>query len=61
MPRKEQINWAKMLEEIEFEEGRQANGKRQKREDKLDAAREKQLRENRKREWTVFLQGGASL
>jgi hypothetical protein len=59
MPRKEQINWAKMLEEIEFEEGRQASGKRQVREDKLDAAREKQLGKNRKREWTVFLQGGA--
>jgi hypothetical protein len=31
MPRKEQINWVKMLEEIEFEEGRQASGKRQER------------------------------
>ncbi len=59
MSRKEQINWAKMLQEIEFEEGRQASGKRQEIEDKLDAAREKQLRENRTREWTVFLQDGA--
>jgi hypothetical protein len=32
---------------------------RGRREDKLDAAREKQSRKNRKREWTVFLQGGA--
>jgi hypothetical protein len=59
MPRKEDMNWAKRVEEIEFEDGRQASAKRRERGDKLDAAKEKQIRENRKKEWTVFWQGGA--
>ena len=54
MPRKENMNWAKRVQDIEFEEDRQASAKRREREDKLDAAKEKQIRENRKKEWTVF-------
>lgn len=59
MPRKEDMNWAKRVDEIEFEEGRQASAERREREDKLDAAKEEQIRDNRKKEWTVFWQGGA--
>lgn len=59
MSRKEDMNWAKRVGEIEFEESRQASAKRREREDKLDAAKEKQIRKNRKKERTVFWQGGA--
>lgn len=59
MPRREDMTWAKRVEEIEFEENRQASAKRREREDKLDAAKEKQIRENRKKERTVIWRGGA--
>jgi hypothetical protein len=59
MPRKGEMNWAKRVEEIEFEEGRQASAKRRESDDKRDAAKERQIRENRKRERTVFWRGGA--
>ncbi len=47
------------MQEIEFEEGRKESAKRKAREDKLDAAKEEQIRENRKNERTVVWQGGA--
>jgi hypothetical protein len=59
MPRKRKVNWARRVEEIEFEEDRQASAKRREREDRLDAAKEKQIRENRKKERTVIWRGGA--
>lgn len=55
----ERKTWAKRLDEIEFEESRQASAKRQEREGKLDAAKEEQIRKNRKNERTVIWQGGA--
>jgi hypothetical protein len=58
MPRKRKVNWARRVEEIEFEEDRQASAKRREREDRLDAAKEKQIRENRKKERTVIWRGG---
>jgi hypothetical protein len=59
MPHKEDMNWAKRVEEIEFEGGREASAKRRAREDKRDAAKERQIRKNREKEWAVFWQGGA--
>ena len=49
MPRKGEMNWAKRVEEIGFEEGRQASAKRWERVDKLDTAKDRQIRENRKK------------
>ena len=50
---------AKRLQEMEFEQTLQQRAKKQAREEKLEVAKEKQIRENRKNEWTVVWQGGA--
>ncbi len=52
-------NRAKKLHEIEFEQSREASSAREAREKKLAIAKDKQIRKNRKNEWTVFWRGGA--
>jgi hypothetical protein len=47
------------MDEIELEQALRESARRQEREDELDAAKEKQIRENRKHEWTIFWQGGS--
>jgi hypothetical protein len=58
MPRKRKgSNWAKALEEIEYQNILQERAIRQAREDKLEAEKDKQIRKNRSKEWTVIWRG----
>ena len=53
-----QLNRARKMQELELERTLQEVAEKQERHNKLQAAKAKQIRKNRKNEWTVIWQGG---